>query len=130
MEWILAGASLAWGLLGLALGWFIYMKNTGVADTFRKMGGGFLYRVLYNKYYVDEAYEGAFIRPGFRFSKSVLWKGVDTGLINGVLVDGSALAVSLLGSVLRLFQNGMIRFYAWSIAMGVTVFVLYLSFSG
>ena len=27
MEWILAGASLAWGLLGLVLGYFVYMRK-------------------------------------------------------------------------------------------------------
>jgi NADH-quinone oxidoreductase subunit L len=130
LEWILAGASLAWGLLGLLLGWLVYARRTGVAETFRNLAGGIPYKVLHNKYYVDEAYEGAFIRPGYRLSKGFLWKWVDVGLIDGLLVNGSAVAVSILGSVLRLFQNGMVRFYAWSLAIGVTVFVLYLSFAG
>jgi len=34
------------------------------------------------------------------------------------------------GSVLRLTQNGMVRFYAWVFAVGVTVFTVYLTFSG
>ncbi len=130
MEWILAGASLLWGLLGLALGYFVYMKKTDVAESVRNLGGGWLHRILLNKYYVDEAYDGAFIRPGFAFSKNVLWKGVDAGLIDGLLVNGSALTVAVFGSVIRIFQNGMIRFYAWSFTIGVTVYVLYLSFSG
>ncbi|MCB1182440.1 NADH-quinone oxidoreductase subunit L [bacterium] len=130
MEWILAGASLAWGILGLLLGYLVYARRVGVAETFQKMGGGWPHKVLLNKYYVDEAYEGAFIRPGYWLSRTVLWKSVDAGLIDGLLVNGSALAVAVLGSVLRLFQNGMIRFYAWSFTIGVTVFVLYLSFSG
>ena len=129
-EWILAGASLAWGILGLLLGYLVYAKRVGVAETSQKMGGGWPHKVLLNKYYVDEAYEGAFIRPGYWLSRTVLWKSVDAGLIDGLLVNGSALAVAVLGSVLRLFQNGMIRFYAWSFTIGVTVFVLYLSFSG
>nr|MEE4267256.1 NADH-quinone oxidoreductase subunit L [Candidatus Krumholzibacteria bacterium] len=130
MEWILAGASLLWGLLGLALGYFVYMKKTDVAESVRNLGGGWLHRILLNKYYVDEAYDGAFIRPGFAFSKNVLWKGIDAGLIDGLLVNGSALTVAIFGSVIRIFQNGMIRFYAWSFTIGVTVYVLYLSFSG
>ncbi len=129
MEWTLAGVSVLWALLGLFLGWFIYYKRAGIADSFRKAGGGFIYRLLLNKYYVDEAYDAVFIRPSFRFSRTVLWKGVDAGLIDGVLVNGSALAVYLLGSVLRLFQNGLVRFYAWTFTVGVAVFVLYLSFS-
>lgn len=130
MEWILAGASLLWGLLGLALGYFVYLKKTSVAESFRTMGGGFVHRVLLNKYYVDEAYEGVFLRPGFALSKNILWKGVDAGLIDGLLVNGSALTVAIIGSILRIFQNGMVRFYAWSFTLGVTVYVLYLSFSG
>jgi NADH-quinone oxidoreductase subunit L len=130
MEWILASASLAWGLLGLAVGYFVYMKKTSIADTFRNMGGGFVHKVLLNKYFVDEGYEAAFIRPGFKLSKNILWKGVDAGFIDGLLVNGSALVVALVGSVLRVFQNGMVRYYAWTFTLGVTVFVLYLSFSG
>jgi NADH-quinone oxidoreductase subunit L len=130
MEWILAGASLAWGLLGLALGYVVYAKRLGVAAAFQKLGGGWPHKVLLNKYYVDEAYEGAFIRPGYRLSRSVLWKIVDAGLIDGLLVNGTALAVAVVGSILRLFQNGLVRFYAWSFTIGVAVFVLYLSFSG
>jgi len=130
MEWILAGASLLWGLVGLTLGWFVYLRRTSVADGFRTMGGGFVHRVLLNKYYVDEAYEATVIRPGYRLSRTVLWKGVDAGIIDGLLVNGSALVVAIIGSVLRIFQNGMVRYYAWAFTIGVTVFVLYLSFSG
>jgi len=130
MEWVLAGASLAWGLIGLGLGYLVYARKIGLAETVQKLGGGWPHKILLNKYYVDEAYEGAFIRPGFRLSKSVLWKVVDVGLIDGLLVNGSALVVAVVGSVLRLFQNGLIRFYAWSFTIGVAVFVLYLSFSG
>jgi len=130
MEWILAGASMAWGMLGLLFGYFVYGRNPGLAETWRKLGGGWPHKILLNKYYVDEAYEGTIIRPGFRLSKSVLWKVVDVGLIDGLLVNGSALVVAVIGSVMRLFQNGLIRFYAWSFTIGVAFFVLYLSFSG
>jgi hypothetical protein len=32
--------------------------------------------------------------------------------------------------LLRLFQNGMVRFYAWVFVLGVTVFTVYLAFLG
>ncbi len=130
MEWILAGASLTWGLLGLLAGYLVYARKVGIATTFQKLGGGWPHRLLLHKYYVDEIYEGAIIRPGFRLSRTVLWRVVDMGIIDGILVKGSALVVAVVGSVLRLFQNGLVRFYAWSFTLGVTVFVLYLSFSG
>ncbi len=116
--------------MGLLLGYLVYTRRIGIAESVQKLGGGWPHKILLNKYYVDEAYEGAFIRPGFRLSKSVLWKVVDVGLIDGLLVNGSALVVAVVGSILRLFQNGLIRFYAWSFTIGVAAFVLYLSFSG
>ncbi len=130
MEWILASCSLALGVLGLVLGYIVYTKKLSVADTFKNLGGGFMHRVLLNKYYVDELYEMVFLRPGFKISKDVLWKGVDAGFIDGILVTGSALVVYLTGSIIRIFQNGLVRFYAWSFAIGAAVFFLYLSFSG
>jgi NADH-quinone oxidoreductase subunit L len=130
MEWILAGCSLALGILGLVVGYVVYTKKLSVADTFRNLGGGFMHRVLLNKYYVDELYEAVFLRPGFRLSKDILWKGVDAGFIDGILVTGSALVVYLTGSILRIFQNGMVRFYAWSFTIGAAAFFLYISFSG
>jgi len=126
----LAAASLVWGLLGLSLGFLVYSRRTKVADGMRNLAGGWPYRILLNKYYVDEAYDGAILRPGFRLSKTVLWKGVDAGVIDGLLVNGSALVVAVVGSLLRLLQNGLVRFYAWSFTVGVAVFVVYLSLKG
>ncbi len=130
LEWILAGCSVALGVLGLVLGYIVYTRKLSVAEAFRNLGGGFLHKVLLNKYYVDEGYEAVFLRPGFKLSKDILWKGVDAGFIDGILVTGSALVVYLTGSIMRIFQNGMVRFYAWSFTIGAAAFFLYLSFSG
>jgi NADH-quinone oxidoreductase subunit L len=70
------------------------------------------------------------VRPGWSLSHRVFWKWIDNGLIDGLLVNGSAFLVAISGAVLRLFQNGLVRFYAYTFAVGVTVFVLYLTFSG
>ncbi len=83
--------------------------------------------MLANKYWVDEAYEAAIIRPGYALSRRVLWRWIDAGLIDGVIVNGAAMAVAVTGAVLRVFQNGLVRFYAWAFAVGATVFVLYLT---
>jgi len=130
MEWILAGSSLGLGLLGLLLGGWVYTRRLDVAEGFRKLGGGLPHRILLNKFYVDEAYEGAFIRPGYRLSRTVLWRWIDDGVINGLLVDGSALVVYMVGTILSFFQNGLVRFYAWAFTIGAAVFFLYLGFKG
>jgi NADH-quinone oxidoreductase subunit L len=126
-EWLLMGLSLAIAAAGLAAGWWVYGRRPQLADRWRGLGRGLPYRLLANKYFVDEAYDAALIRPGFAFSRRVLWRWVDAGLIDGLLVNGSALAVAVTGAVLRLAQNGMLRFYAWAFAVGATAFVLYLT---
>ena len=129
LEWTLAGASLVLALFGLAAGAFVYGRRIDFATIMQRAAGGHPHRILVNKYYVDEFYEAAIIRPGYALSEKGLWKWVDVGLIDGLLVNGSAVAVSLAGSLLRLFQNGMLRFYAYVFAVGAAVFILYFSLS-
>jgi NADH-quinone oxidoreductase subunit L len=87
------------------------------------------HRVLANKYYVDELYEASLVRPGYALSQRVLFRWIDAGLIDGLLVNGSAVAVAISGALLRLFQNGQLRFYAYAFVLGATAFVVYLSLS-
>jgi len=130
LEWALMLAASGIALTGLLLGWLVYARRPRIAEGLRKFAGGFVYRLLLNKYYVDELYEATLIRPGHALSRRVLWKWVDAGLIDGLLVNGSAIGVAIVGSLLRLFHNGQVRFYAYVFAIGVTAFVVYLSISG
>ncbi len=129
MEWTLASASLVWALVGLGLGWWVYSKRQTIAARLQSFAGGVPYRLLLNKYYVDEAYEASLIKPGYILSERVLWKSVDVGLIDGLLVNGTALVVAVVSSILRLFQNGMLRFYAYVFSTGVLAFILYFTLS-
>ncbi len=126
-EWLLMFLSLGIAASGLLAGWWVYGRRPKLADVWRGLAGGIPYRMLANKYWVDEAYEAAIIRPGHVFARRVLWRWVDAGLIDGIIVNGAAMAVAVTGSVLRVFQNGLVRFYAWAFAVGATVFVLYLT---
>ena len=96
----------------------------------RRFAGGGPHKVLLNKYYVDELYEGALIKPGYALSDKVLFRVVDAGVIDGLLVNGSAILVSIVSALVRLFQNGMLRFYAWTFAAGAAAFIIYLTLAG
>jgi NADH-quinone oxidoreductase subunit L len=75
--------------------------------------------VLEHKYFVDEAYDRIVVRPTIVASRNLLWRGVDVGLIDGVLVNGSAWfarGVGWLGSAL---QSGQVGTYAWVLVLGV-----------
>ncbi len=129
LEWLLMLGSLGIALLGLSLGYWIYTRRIGLVEGWRRLAGGNFYRLLANKYYVDEMYESIFLKPGYAFSHRVLWGWIDKGLIDGLLVNGSALAVAILGAFLRLFQNGLVRFYAYTFAFGAAVFAIYMTLS-
>ncbi len=126
-EWLLAAASLSLALLGLYAGYRAYAGRATLAAKLHAFAGGKPHRLLLNKYYVDEGYEASLVRPGYALSDRVLFRAVDTGLIDGLLVNGSALLVSITSALLRLFQNGKLRFYAYVFALGAAAFVLYLA---
>ncbi len=129
LEWTLMFASLGIAVLGLSLGYWIYSRRIDLAERLRGMAGGLVHRVLWNKYWVDELYDTTVVKPGYTLSERVLWGWIDKRFVDGLLVNGSALMVSLTGGILRLVQNGMLRSYAYVFAIGVAVFVLYLSVS-
>jgi NADH-quinone oxidoreductase subunit L len=76
-------------------------------------------RVLEHKYYVDEAYDRAIVKPVVGLSRSVLWRGMDAGLIDGLLVNGSAYLMRGLGWVGARLQSGQVGTYAWVLVIGV-----------
>src|SRR6202166_3933097 len=55
---ILMGISVAAGLIGIALAYVMYVLKPGMADSIAASFGG-LYRLVYNKYFVDEIYDAA-----------------------------------------------------------------------
>src|ERR1035441_3727186 len=49
------------GAIGILLAWFIYVARPAMADSLAS-GFGFIYKTLYNKYFVDEFYDAAVVR--------------------------------------------------------------------
>ena len=47
-------------------------------------------RVLVNKYFVDEGYDRVIVRPTYATSRNLLWRGIDVGLIDGLMVNADA----------------------------------------
>ncbi len=76
-------------------------------------------RVLANKYYVDEVYDAAVVKPTLAVSRGFLWRGVDAGLIDGLLVNGSAWAARTVGWMGSQLQTGRLGAYAWVLVIGV-----------
>jgi NADH-quinone oxidoreductase subunit L len=109
-EYLLVGAAVAIGALGLALGFRATLGRRIVPakDAPAETGLGL---VLNRKYYVDELYDALFVRPVAWLSRVILWRGVDQGLVDGAAVNGVAWVSRLAGGGLRLLQTGQVGVY-------------------
>ncbi|MCS7025893.1 MAG: NADH-quinone oxidoreductase subunit L [Bryobacteraceae bacterium] len=115
-EMALVAISVAAGVLGIGVAYVLYVVKPGLADSIASALGGF-YKLVYNKYLVDELYDAAVVRPIVHGSRSLLWRVVDVGLIDGC-VNGTATLARGVGGVLRAFQSGNIRNYAAWVTLG------------
>jgi NADH-quinone oxidoreductase subunit L len=116
------------GLAGIALAYLMYVLKPGMADSLAETLKA-PYNLIYNKYFVDEIYSATVVRPLVGGSRIVLWKGVDAGLIDGI-VNGVGARCRDVGSVLRLLQSGSIRSYATWVLFGSVALLLAMGLYG
>jgi NADH-quinone oxidoreductase subunit L len=116
------------GLVGIFLAWLMYVAKPGLADSLAASLRG-VYTLIYNKYFVDEVYDAAVVKPMVSGSRAVLWKGVDAGLIDGA-VNGIASRARGVGAVLRLIQSGNTRSYATWVLFGSVLVIMALGIAG
>jgi NADH-quinone oxidoreductase subunit L len=110
-------------LVGIGLAWFIWLKRREIADKAARQFAA-VYKLLLNKYYVDEIYDAAIVQPIRIVSQEGLWRGVDVHLIDGA-VNGTASIVDGGSSLLRRLQTGSVRAYAGSLLVGVVLILGY-----
>jgi NADH-quinone oxidoreductase subunit L len=88
------------------------------------------YKLLANKYYVDEIYDAVLVRPLFAVSRYVLGWIVDTAILGGIawLLAGVA---NFTGMILQRWQSGNLRSYAaWLTAAAAAVLLFILIAQG
>ncbi len=119
--------SVAFGLGGIALSYYMYVVNTKVPERITSSLGG-LYTLVYNKYFVDEIYDATVVNPMITGSRTVLWHGVDQGLIDGA-VNGVGTQSQGIGGILKLLQSGNIRSYATWVVIGAVVLLIVMGVS-
>ena len=61
------------------------------------------------------------MKPIYTISRSVLWTGVDVGLIDTLLVNGSAASARFLGWIGSQLQSGRVGTYAWLLVLGAVL---------
>ena len=120
----LLGIPVIFGLIGFLLAWWLYVRSP---ETPKKLSASLsgVYKLLLGKYFVDEIYIAAIVRPLVWISDNILWHVVDEGAIDGV-VNGVASVSRESGNQLRRANTGNVRSYAAWIAVGVFVFTTLL----
>ncbi|HXZ86949.1 MAG TPA: hypothetical protein VEF07_00165, partial [Candidatus Binataceae bacterium] len=138
-------------LLIVACGWLLadltYRAERLSAEKMGEFAGGMLYRLSLNKYYVDEAYNAAIVRPYMTATRAMAWfdqhiiDGVVnltamftvfgawlSGLFDNYVVDGlvnlAANSTLAAGGRLRRLQTGSINGYLYGILAAVMVILI------
>jgi len=117
-EQTLIGVAIAIAVIGLVFGLVVTLRAPTVRahDAPAEVG---IWKVLYHKYYIDELYDWAVVRPLVAFSRAVLWKSVDQGTIDGAGVNGAARFSSALGWLGSRIQSGQLTTYVTLFLVGV-----------
>jgi len=123
LELTLAVVAVVAALIGLLTAFWLYLKQPGKPTEIAKSLKP-IYTTLYNKYYVDELYGAAIVKPLLAISTNVLWKVIDVEAIDGT-VNGIAHGATATGDVARRTQSGNTRSYAvWVVIGALAVLVI------
>ena len=119
----LMGAPLWLAVAGIFLAWYCYCKNLDLPAKIVAISGP-IYPVLQNKYGFDALYQAVFARGSVAFG-TVLSRRIDEGLVDGVMVNGSARLVGWCAGVVRNAQTGFTYHYAFAMIVGLFCLVTF-----
>ena len=121
-EWVLVALAVVIAATGIGLAFRLLRPAALVParDAAPETGLG---RLLWKKWYVDEIYDALIVRPIAWLSREVLWKRVDQGLIDGLVVNGTAVTSRALGWIGARLQTGQVGFYVVVFVIGVLLVV-------
>ena len=122
LEFVMMAVSVVIALIGIGIAYLFYVKNPALPKLAAEKWKG-LYKLVYNKYYVDELYEILFINS-LKNLGTGLWKGFDEFVIDGT-INGIAYFIGLLSGVMRKMQTGLVQNYAFSMILGGIVLAAY-----
>ncbi|MGB6431969.1 MAG: NADH-quinone oxidoreductase subunit L [Candidatus Acidiferrales bacterium] len=147
-ELLLMALSVGVALAGILLAYYLYLKRTDLPAKIAASAGG-LYRLVYNKYYVDQIYDAMFVN---RVKDLALGLGAfDRIFIDGLFINGAGRLTRATGLVsawwdkwfvdglvnlgarifwlvsypMRMLQTGRVGSYALLIVVGLLVFIGY-----
>jgi NADH-quinone oxidoreductase subunit L len=114
--WVKLSATFAM-LIGLAVAWWAYIKDTSVPQRFASTFRG-LYAFFLHKWYWDELYNVIFVGPAFAIGR-FFWKKGDEGTIDRFGPNGAAALVAGTARVSSRLQSGYVYTYAFVMLIGL-----------
>jgi NADH-quinone oxidoreductase subunit L len=115
-SYILMGIALVGAIVGITIAYMKYIKKSAVPAEDENITG--ISKIIYNKYYVDEAYTLMIVNPlnaASRFFRDTF----ETGLSN--IVFGFGKVTEAIGTQGRKIQSGSIGLYLFAFVLGVCV---------
>lgn len=121
-EIMVMALSIAAGILGILVSASLYLRKTDLPE---RMGQRFsnLYKILWNKYYIDELYDFIIVRPTLWIANNVIVGVTDGKIIEGI-VNGVPATIGRFSNWLRRVQTGLVHQYATVMAIGAFIIVV------
>ena len=121
MHMAVAVPSVLIGLLGIAIAWILYKKESDVPAKMAK-SWGILYTAAYNKFYFDEIYLFVTKKIIFNYiSRPIAW--FDRHIIDGFMV-GIGLVTEKISYQIKGMQSGQLQHYAFMFVAGALALAL------
>jgi len=118
-EILLMSISAGAAVLSMIVAYIVYIVKKKIPNEDEQIGG--LSKLIYNKYYIDELYNGLFVKPISLLSNifySAFEKIIDGG------VNGTGILVTKSGNLLRKIQTGEIGYYVFYMVFGIGLVLL------
>lgn len=127
LEKRLAIQSSLWAVFWVLSACLLYLKYPHIPEKIAKKCN-VLYKLLLNKYYIDEIYNVIVVQPLKYISDYGLYRFFDRIVIDTLLVKGLAETTRFFGGLVNRFQSGLINQYAlyfFIAVIGLLVWVVY-----
>jgi NADH-quinone oxidoreductase subunit L len=122
-EFVLTVVAVLVAALGFLAAYQLYVRNRQLPEHLANRFSR-LHRTIEHKFFVDELYDSVLVEPIRKISRSLLWKVIDVGVIDG-LVNGTASFMLRCSHNIKRIQNGYARTYATWILGGAVFILLY-----
>ncbi|MDD8017632.1 MAG: NADH-quinone oxidoreductase subunit L [Bacteroidota bacterium] len=121
LEYLLMAVSVAIAATSIYFARKVYLEKKEIAERWASKFSG-TYKLLYNKYFVDEAYDAVVVNSIKQTSDKFLWKIFDVNIIDNTL-NVSSKFVAATADIFRRIQTGVVQSYAVVFVAGI-LFVL------